>query len=139
ASGLNKIENLPVDFLSPEMETAIGHILYSVNDKQELERALHTFAAKHQINVAAFVAQFRKCPPFKNEYGAYSVKAIKKLLPLMRMGKYWSEDAIHPQTKVRMENIINGEYDETIQNRVREKSIHLNSITDFHGLPIWLA
>ena len=36
-------------------------------------------------------------------------EAIKKLLPLMRMGKYWSEDAIHSQTKNRIEKIINGE------------------------------
>lgn len=139
SSGIQKLEDISANFLTPEIEEAIWHILYSVHDKQELERALQSFARKHHLDETAFIAQFRKCPPFKNEYGAYSAKAIKKLLPLMRMGKYWNADAIHPQTKERIEKIINGEYDESIQNRVREKSLHLNNINNFRGLPVWLA
>lgn len=57
----------------------------------------------------------------------------------MRMGKYWSEDSIDKGTRKRMDKIITGEYDEKIENRVREKVIHLADVSDFRGLPLWLV
>jgi len=57
----------------------------------------------------------------------------------MRMGKYWKADNIDPKTRERIEKIINGEYDETIKNRVREKTINLEELDGFRGLPLWLA
>lgn len=125
--------------LSAENETALWHILYSVNDKVELEKALATFATKYALDKVAFVEAFKKVPPFEKEYGAYSAKAIKKLLPLMRMGKYWSAAAIDEATQERMDKIVTGEYDEKIHNKVREKSMHLQSVDDFRGLPLWLV
>lgn len=38
-----------------------------------------------------------------------------------------------------MDKIITGEYDEKIENRVREKVIHLADVSDFRGLPLWLV
>lgn len=124
--------------MTKEIEEALWHILYSVNDKLELPKALQTFATKHNLGFD-FAEQFRKFPPFKSDYGSYSAKAIKKLLPLMRLGKYWNEAAIHAQTKSRIDKIINAEYDEAIQDRVREKAINLQNIQDFKGLPLWLT
>jgi len=138
ANRLDKIENAPIDFLTKENEEALWHILYSVEDKNEIQKALKTFAAKKGLD-DAFVDQFKKFPPFKKEYGSYSAKAIKKLLPLMRIGKYWNEEAIDNKTKERIEKLINGEYDETIRNRVREKAIKFNNIQDFQALPQWLT
>ena len=86
-----------------------------------------------------FVDVFLKTPPFDKDYGSYSAKAIKKLLPLMRMGKYWNENEIDEQTRGRIDKIISGEYDEAIRNRVREKAIHLDRVSSFKGLPLWLA
>ena len=126
------------DFLTSELEERLWHLLYSVNDKQELEKALHTFADKYNLD-ESFVDTFHKFPPFKKEYGAYSAKAIKKLLPLMRMGKHWSENNIDSQTRERIDKIITGEYDENIKNRVREKAMHFANISSFRGLPLWLA
>jgi CRISPR-associated endonuclease Csn1 len=137
-SKLSKCENIPIDFLNNETEEALWHILYSVNDKLEIEKALYKFASKHGLKTD-FVEQFKKFPPYKNEYGSYSSKAIKKLLPLMRMGKYWKEAYIHEVTRNRIEKIINAEFDENIRNRVREKSINLSSIHHFKGLPLWLV
>lgn len=137
-SKLSKCENIPIDFLNNETEEALWHILYSVNDKLEIEKALYKFASKHGLKTD-FVEQFKKFPPYKNEYGSYSSKAIKKLLPLMRMGKYWKEASIHEVTRNRIEKIINAEFDENIRNRVREKSINLSSIHHFKGLPLWLV
>jgi CRISPR-associated endonuclease Csn1 len=135
---LSKCEDIPIEFLTNETEEALWHILYSVNDKIEIEKALHKFASKHGLKTD-FVEQFKKFPPYKNEYGSYSSKAIKKLLPLMRMGKYWNEASIHLETRNRIEKIINAEFDENIRNRVREKSINLSSIHHFKGLPLWLV
>ncbi len=126
------------DFLTSELEERLWHLLYSVNDKQELEKALHTFADKYSLD-ESFVDTFQKFPPFKKEYGAYSAKAIKKLLPLMRMGKHWSESNIDLQTRERIDKIITGECDENIKNRVREKAMHFANISSFRGLPLWLA
>lgn len=125
-------------FLTKEKEESLWHLLYSVTDKIELEKALKTFATKHQLN-DDFVEVFKKYPPYKSEYGAYSIKALKKMLPLMRMGKYWSENAIHPQTVERIEKIISGEYDEKIRTRVREKAFNFTDISQFNNLPVWLT
>ena len=126
------------DFLTTGLEERLWHLLYSIDDKQELGKALRKFAETYSLE-DSFVETFQKFPPFKKEYGAYSSKAIKKLLPLMRMGKYWSETAIDDKTRNRIENIVTGEYDEKIKNRVREKAIHLTDVSHFKGLPLWLA
>ena len=52
------------------------------------------FAEKNKLHKASFLENFRKFPPFDSEYGAYSLKALNKLLPLMRCGKYWNEEDI---------------------------------------------
>lgn len=117
----------------------LWHIIYSVSDIKEYESALKKFAIRHNLNKDSFVSNFIKFPPFSSDYGSYSKKAIEKLIPLIRIGKYWGKDAIDSKTQQRIQKIIDGEYDEKIQNRVREKTIDLSSITDFKGLPLWLA
>lgn len=136
-SGLSKC-SINSDFLSHEMEMHLWHILYSVEDKIEINKALKKFAVKHGLS-DDFVEVFSKTKPFKKDYGSYSEKAIKKLLPLMRMGKYWDVNAIDTKTRERIDKIITGEYDENIKNRVREKAINLTDISHFKGLPVWLA
>lgn len=144
-SRLAKI-GVPLDFLDKEYsdkwhisnEKALWHILYSVEDKYDVVKALKTFASKKGLN-EDFVEIFSKFPPFKKEYGAYSEKALNRLLPLMRVGKYWNEANIDAYTLSRINKIIDGEYDESIRNRVREKAINLRDISHFRGLPLWLA
>ena len=126
------------DFLTKEQEMSLWHILYSVEDKIEIGKAVKKYADKNNLP-QSFVEVFAKIKPFKKEYGSYSEKAIKKLLPLMRIGKYWREDAIDNKTKERIEKIITGEYDDKIKDRVREKTINLTDISQFKGMPLWLA
>ena len=126
------------DFLTKEQEMSLWHILYSVEDKIEIDKALKKYVDKNNLP-QSFVEVFAKIKPFKKEYGSYSEKAIKKLLPLIRIGKYWNEEAIDKKTKERIEKIITGEYDEKIKDRVREKTINLTDIGQFKGLPLWLA
>jgi CRISPR-associated endonuclease Csn1 len=136
---LEKVKNISLDFFNQEIEIALWHILYSVTDKIDTEKALKTFAIKNNLDVDSFVENFIKYPIIKSDYGAYSEKAIKKLLPLLRMGKYWSERSFHPKTIERINKLLNAEFDEAIQNRVREKAINLTDITHFKGLPLWLV
>ena len=133
-----KKAGIAADFLTREKEEALWHILYSVSDKEELRKALTSFAERQDLG-ERFVEIFLKIPPFDKDYGSYSAKAIKKLLPLMRMGKYWNENEIDERTRSRIDKIISGEYDEAIQTRVREKAIHLDEVSSFKGLPLWLA
>ena len=138
---LDKVENITSNFLTTEKEQQLWHIIYSVNDKVEYEKALKSFAIKNHLDTLSFVENFRKFPPFKSEYGAFSEKAIKKLLPLLRIGKYWSWDAIDDNTKNRILNLQNAEVDESIRIKVREQ-VHkekLDKNTDYQGLQLWLA
>ena len=116
----------------------IWHILYSVSDKEQLTQALTHYAEKHNLS-SVFVEKLSKQKPFAADYGAYSEKAIRRLLNLMRSGEFWKEENIDPQTKQRIEHILTGEVNDAISNRVREKLKDLDNISDFQGLPLWLA
>ena len=130
--------SIDASFLTRDKEMSLWHILYSVEDKTEISKALTKYAEKNGL-ADSFAEVFAKVKPFKKDYGSYSEKAIKKLIPLMRMGKYWSVDAIDIKTKERIDKMLTGEYDENIRNRVREKAINLTNIDHFRGLPVWLA
>ena len=136
---LRKVNSIPLDFLNLEIEQHLWHIIYSVTNKKEYERALETFASKYSLDKDSFAENFKNFPPFKSEYGSFSEKAIKKLLSLMRLGKYWDWEAIETGTKDRISKIITGEYDDKIKTRVREKAINLLEEIDFQGLQLWLA
>lgn len=136
---LSKVTNLPDDFLTRDIEQNLWHIIYSVTDKKEYEQALKRFAEKHELHKESFVENYLKFPPFKSDYGSYSEKAIKRLLPLLRLGKYWHWDAVDSRTQDRIKKLINGEWDETINEKVREKAINLSNETHFQGLQLWLA
>ena len=126
-------------FLTNKIEMNLWQIVYSVKDPKEYEQALKTFATKHNLDKNSFVDSLRNFPPFSADYGAFSEKALKKILPLMRLGTYWKVDNIHPETLERIDKILTGEYDEKIKDKVREKSFYLDKIEDFQGLPLWLA
>ena len=130
--------NLADTFFTYDKEEKLWNILYSIDNKQELIKALRKYADRHGLD-ENFVTVFQNFPAFKKEYGSYSAKAIKKLLPLMRMGKYWNCGSIDDATKQRIEKLITGECDDQIKDRVREKTINFSDITSFKGLPLWLA
>jgi len=142
AARLSRVEGLPINFLDKGTEEALWHILYSVEDKLDIEKALNTFAKKKELlneTAKQFMEQFKKFPPFKKDYGAFSSKATKKLLSLMRAGNYWNEAAIDVKTKERVEKLMAGEWDESIKDRVRDKAIKLTQMDSFRGLPLRLA
>lgn len=121
----------------PTVEHHLWHLLYSVEDKHELATALKRFASTYELN-EQFVEVFLKFPPFKKEYGAYSAKAIKKLLPLMRRGSCWTVEAIDASTQERLHQLIAGELDEKWTQKAQSK-ITFGGIEQFSGLPLWQA
>lgn len=135
---LGKVEYVPEGFLTRTTEEALWHILYSVETKEDLRKALTSFAAKYGLS-DDFAGVFVKFPPFPKEYAAYSLKAIRRLLALMRSGKYWSEEAIDSETRQRISKLVTGEFDGKISQRTREKTEGLTDIQQFRGLPLWLA
>ena len=137
---LKRIYDLNAEnLLSFSFEYRLWHLIYSVTDKREFFKALSKFAEYYGIDQNRFIESFNNFPPFKSEYGSLSEKAIKKLLPLMRPGKYWNKENFHPSTLDRINKLIDGEYDEKIKTKVYEKAINLKNINDFKGLPLWLA
>jgi CRISPR-associated endonuclease Csn1 len=136
---LDKVENISSEFLTKEIEYQLWHIIYSVIDKVEYEKALKTFAKKHDIDEDSFLENFLKFPPFASDYGTFSEKAIKKLLALLRTGKFWAWESIDKNTQERIQKIITGEFDENIENKVREKLLEYNKESDFQGIELWLA
>ena len=116
------------------IEYRLWHLLYSVEDKNEVDGALKNFACENNLP-DTFVDVFKKIPSFKKEYGAYSEKAIKKLLSVMRMGSMWHEEDI-PES---VDAIISGEIDDKIAARVSRSGYTFPSKQSCKGLPEWLA
>ena len=138
---LQKVEGLPANFLIFDTTYQLWHLLYSVKDKVEFEKALKRFAKKKQLNETSFIESFKNFKPYPNEYGSFSEKAIKKLLPLMRFGNHWDFNRIDVSTQKRIDDLINGVANEDIRTIIREKAekYQLNSESCFQGLPLWLA
>lgn len=97
---LNKC-GISEDFLTVDKEEELWHLLYSINSREELEKALRTFAIKNSLEEDVFVDNFKKIPSYDCDYASYSLKAIKKFLPLLRAGKYWKEELIDAKVRDR--------------------------------------
>lgn len=116
----------------------LWHMLYSITDKQQLHQALTRYARANKL-WPVFVEKLDKQKPFPADYGAYSEKATRKLLNLMRCGDAWDVESIDKNTLNRIEKLIAGEVDEHISDQVRQRLASLQSIEDFQGLPLWMA
>ena len=115
----------------------LWHIVYSIKEEENILKAVN----KHFNFPEELSKHISKLPEFKNEYAAFSAKALHKLLPLMRCGKYLNQNNIKLIINQRIEKIINGEVDENINIKTREEieKRELKAISDFQGLPTFLA
>ena len=142
-----KLEKSEVASLTPELTSKIWHLLYSVKTKEEIDSVfsdakIGTGGLFDQLRAHFSDETIQKLKSIKfeeDDYGSYSEKAIKKLLSLMRLGKYWSADSINSTVRDRIEKLLSGEYDVHIDNRVRDKVSSLCKFEDYQGLPLWLA
>ncbi len=140
--GLSKA-GIESSFLDSEQEEILWHILYSIENPVEYEKALVKYSSRQNWNdeqKEAFLNAFKKLTICKEkDYGAYSAKAIKKLLAVMRCGTLWSADNIDENTHNRIDKIINGIADDKISLRTRTVLIGKDSIEQFKRLSLTQA
>ena len=133
--------------LSRELEQSLWHLLYSTKSKEEIEKSLspsskrnNTYNRLKSLCISDETINKLKTVKFPDEgYGAYSEKAIKKLLSVMRQGKLWSANNIDDSTKKRIAEFTNGENMQKLSERVQKILISKKDITQYQGLPEWLA
>lgn len=108
---LKKAEFDAEDILSEKKKLQkLWHIDYSITSSDEekskkgITTALNTLLEGKQ-NKDSVIELFCKLPELKKEYGSYSAMAIKKMLPVMRCGKYWKEEDIPQAAKNRADQI----------------------------------
>ena len=104
-------------------EYLLWHFFYSVKKKEErikgLPRLIEKLLKNAGMNLSykdRVVEVLSSITTYKNEYGTYSEKAIKKLLPFMRLGKYWNKKDVERiktasfiKPEVLIKENINGE------------------------------
>lgn len=88
----------------------LWHIDYSITsaDEEKSKKGIRTALNNllpENVNKQNAVEAFCKLSELKKEYGSFSACAIKKMLPVMRCGKYWSEENIPDVIKQRTEQI----------------------------------
>lgn len=133
---LNAIAKIDVDksFFNTTNTQDLWHILYSVTDKIEITKAITTFAKRHNLP-EEFIVNFSKLKPYKKDYGSYSEKAIKKLLPLMRRGEIWNQDIISDKVKSKIisikERLESINYDALILEKVSDSDIPKQVLKSF--------
>lgn len=133
--------------LSRELEQAIWHLLYSTTSKAEIDKSLSPSnnsngIYKKMIEAGISKESIEKIKTIKlpdEGYGAYSEKAIKKLLPLMRCGGFWDESMIHPTTLERINDFQRGNSMKEFSEKVKQLISSMNVIHSYQRLPEWLA
>ena len=130
-----KKAGIPSTWLTEEREYRIWHLLYSVTDRAEIIKALSKWAQQLSLP-ETFVEAFAKMPTFKNEYGAYSEKAIKKLLSVMRMGSHWHEGLLPANLLLNFQHALENS---PIDIKMRMGGRSFASMSDFRALPVWTA
>ena len=147
AAILAKLNKSEKEKLTPVLEYKIWHLLYSIHTKEEIDKALSENKSKnnkiYNLLKESFsqetIVKLKTIKFEEKDYASYSEKAIKKLLSLMRIGKYWKEENINKYVLDRINKILTGEYDENIKEQVRKKSSHFSKISEFKGLSVSLA
>lgn len=113
----------------------IWHCIYALDNENVIFNSI-----KSRLNLPDDICSaLSKLPPFKLKYAAYSSKALAKMLPLMRSGKYWSINQIDQSVQSRISKIINAEFDSSINENAREELKHLRNINQFSGLSEYLT
>lgn len=122
-------------FLTPENEYSLWHFFYSVKKKDEFNKGLTNIIGRlleksglSKEFHSELVKNFSSFGGYSNDYGTYSEKAIKKMLPFLRLGKYWNEKDI--------ETILSKANHE-VKQKVFDKEEINGELKDFQGL--WVS
>ena len=138
-----KIKNFDWEtFLNSENEYLLWHFFYSVKKESEFLLGLNSLVEKllkkvglsedYKSNLVKNLSTFSG---YKNDYGTYSEKAIKKLLPFLRIGKYWKQEDVERILANRSSDVLE-KVEKALDKVVSKEGIN-GEITDFQGL--WLS
>lgn len=135
------------ELLDRDIEQAIWHLLYSTTSKAEIDKSLSPSDNPSSIYTRLLESGFSNetIEKIKNiklpdeGYGAYSEKAIKKLLPLMRCGKLWDEKGIHSSTIQRIGLFLKGKDMDAFPEKAKLLLLAMSNTDSFQRLPEWLA
>jgi CRISPR-associated endonuclease Csn1 len=114
----------------------LWHILYSLEDNED-ENIVNALCKNFDITCEG--AEKLVLVYFEKDWGSLSAKAIKRMLPLMRAGRYFDTSDILLDVKTRITRLIDGEHDEILTSEIRKEFENFNSVEDFNGLPYWAA
>ena len=117
----------------PSNEYLLWHFFYSIKKNEErikglphlIEKLLHN-AGMDLSYKEKIITAISTISTYKNKYGTYSEKAIKKLLPFMRLGKYWKQEDVEHIKTIK-----------DIKPEILEKENINGEITDLQGL--WVS
>lgn len=122
-------------FLTPDNEYSLWHFFYSVKKKDEFNKGLINIIGRllgksglSKEFQGELVKNFSSFGGYINDYGTYSEKAIKKMLPFLRLGKYWNEKDV--------ENILS-KANQEVKQKVLDKEEINGELKDFQGL--WVS
>lgn len=117
----------------PSNEYLLWHFFYSVKKRNERVKGFPSLIEKLLNNAGIDLSYKNKViemissiSTYKSEYGTYSEKAIKKLLPFMRLGKYWKQEDVEGIKTIY-----------PIKPEVLDKENIQGEITDLQGL--WVS
>lgn len=130
----NEIDNLLADGLRLEL---LWHAVYSLGDNIE---HLRSGLKNKKLELSSELQNLLiDLPSFSKDYAAFSKKALKKLLPLMKCGKYWDVNTISDQVKERINTLLDAIDSEAVSDRSRDNLIGMEDISDFQGLNLTKA
>lgn len=121
---------------SKDQYDLLWHILYSLDQEAHIVSALKKKPFGFSETIAISIA---KAPAFKSQYASLSAKAMNRLLPLMRCGKYWDQEAIDKNTFNRIDRILTDEFDEGIADHTRKVLQEFGNVKCFQGLQTGIA
>lgn len=119
----------------------LWHIMYSLQEENDIINALSN--TKYFSIPEPVKKHLSKLPEYSSHYASFSYKALNKLLPLMRVGKYWNEEKIF--TSISNTEIFKdlevAKNDSQLPESLRSELIKRNikDIYGFEGLPTFLA
>ncbi|MGJ1497638.1 type II CRISPR RNA-guided endonuclease Cas9 [Sphingobacterium spiritivorum] len=123
------------EFLTSENEYTLWHFFYSVKKRDEFNKGLKNVMSRlldksnlSQDYLNELIKSFSSFGGYTNDYGTYSEKAIKKMLPFLRLGKYWNEKDIE---------IILSKANQEVRQKVLDKEEINGELKDFQGL--WVS
>ncbi|CAN5400056.1 hypothetical protein BH09BAC3_BH09BAC3_03890 [soil metagenome] len=129
----------------PEKFNRLWHVFYSISssDSNRSQKGIVTALKNPKIKFGftdETINTLSTIPEVTKQYASLSTKAIKKLLPLMRCGKYWTRENITTKDQLKIEKIIKDGWDKINKETgevVNERPF--SSIEQVQGLATWMA